>query len=104
VQHLLVISDPTQRGIVAAHRIADFRHQLDIAIENCYLIINGLDGEVPTALQERIDAMGIPLLGTVPRDPAMLDFEIQGRPLIDLPDKTPLFAAISSMLGKILTT
>ena len=40
VQHLLIISDPTQRGIVAAKRIADFRKDFDINIENAYLIIN----------------------------------------------------------------
>jgi CO dehydrogenase maturation factor len=102
VQHLLVVTDPTLRGIVAAQRIADFRHQLDIRIDNCYLIVNGLDGEVPPMLQERIDAMDIPLLGVVARDTAMLDFEIQGRPLIELPEDTPVYAAVASMLETIL--
>jgi len=104
VQHLLVITDPTQRGIVAAQRIADFRHQLDIRIEHCYLIVNGLDGEVPPALQERIDAMGIPLLGVVPRDRAMIDFEIQGRPLVELPDENPLYTSVASMLETVLSS
>ena len=42
VQHLLVVSDPTQRGIVAAERIAGFRNELDIRIENTYLVLNRL--------------------------------------------------------------
>ena len=42
VQHLLVVSDPTQRGIVAAERISSFRNELDIRIEHAYLIINRL--------------------------------------------------------------
>ncbi len=40
VQHLLVVSDPSQRGIVAAERIAGFRNELDIRIENTYLVLN----------------------------------------------------------------
>ncbi len=54
VQHLLVISDPTQRGIVAAGRIADFRHELDIHIENTYLVLNRLLRTDP-ALPRRTD-------------------------------------------------
>ena len=45
VQALLVVSDPTQRGIVAAERIASFRHDMDINIENTYLILNRLRSE-----------------------------------------------------------
>ena len=50
VQHLLIVSDPTQRGIVAAGRIAGFRDELDINIENAHLIVNRLPGgEMPPA-------------------------------------------------------
>jgi CO dehydrogenase maturation factor len=38
VQHLMIVTDPTQRGLVAAERIAQFRHDLDIHIENLGLI------------------------------------------------------------------
>src|SRR4030067_479035 len=48
VQHLLIVSDPTQRGIVAAERIASFRNEMDIRIEHAYLIINRLPGTPPT--------------------------------------------------------
>ena len=68
VQHLLVVSDPTQRGLVAAERIAGFRKQMDIHIEHTWLILNRLPGEMPAPLQERVAAMDIPLLGTVPAD------------------------------------
>src|SRR3970040_1742534 len=42
VPHLLVVSDPTQRGLVAAQRIADLRTELNIQVEHAYLIINRL--------------------------------------------------------------
>jgi CO dehydrogenase maturation factor len=40
VQHLLIVSDPSPRGLVAAERIASFRKDLDIHIETCGLILN----------------------------------------------------------------
>jgi CO dehydrogenase maturation factor len=106
VQHLLIVSDPTQRGIVAAERIASFRNDMDIQIENAYLIINRLSGgnppEIPSALSDRIDKLDIPLLGTVPADQDLVEFEFSGRPLVELGDTSPVYQAISSIVDKIL--
>ena len=102
VQHLLIVSDPTQRGIVAAERIASFRQELDIHIEHTYLILNDLTGEVPAPLRSRIDQLDIPLLGTVPHDEGAKEFEFSARPLVELGDASPLYQAVAGMLAKIL--
>ncbi|MCA9934942.1 MAG: AAA family ATPase [Anaerolineales bacterium] len=102
VQHLIVVSDPTQRGIVAAERIASFRHELDIRIENTYLILNRLPGEMPEPLQQRIGKMDIPLLGIIPANAELSAFEFSGRPLINLPDHSPVYTAVADMLHTIL--
>jgi CO dehydrogenase maturation factor len=103
VQVLLVVTDPTQRGIVAAERIAAFRHELDIHIERAYLIVNDLREEViPAPLQARIDAMDIPLLGTVPHNDRLAEFEFSGRPLFELGDDSPVYGAVAAMMRRIL--
>jgi CO dehydrogenase maturation factor len=102
VQHLLIITDPTQRGIVAAERIASFRTELDIRIENAYLILNDLTGDVPAPLQDRIQQLDIPLLGTVPHDEGAKEFEFSARPLVELGSDSPLYQAVAGMMQKIL--
>lgn len=102
VEHLFIVSDPTQRGIVAAERIADFRNDLDIHIENAYLVLNRLSGNIPDSLQARIDALGIPLLGVVPADNQLTEFEFEGRPLVELGDESPVYQAVVDMLSSIL--
>lgn len=103
VDVLLVVSDPTQRGIVAAERIAGFRNELDINIEETYLILNRLPGEeIPAPLQERIDTMEIPLLGTIPADTDLMSFEFSGKPLIELGDESPVYRAVAEMMEKII--
>ena len=101
VQHLLVVSDPTQRGLVAAERIASFREQMDIHIEHTWLILNRVPGEMPAALQERVDKMGIPFLGFIPADMKLMEFEFNGRPLVDLGDDSPVYKAIVDMMQKL---
>ncbi len=102
VEHLLIVSDPTQRGIVAAERIAGFRKELDIHIENAYLVINRMNGTIPSALQARIDLLDIPLLGVIPPDNQLTEFEFEGRPLVELSEDSPVYTAVAGMMGGIL--
>jgi len=102
VQHLLIVTDPTQRGLVAAERIAELRDELDIQVENAYLVLNRLNGEMPAPLRERIEEMEIPLLGIVPADNRLLEFEFSGRPLIELGDESPVYQAVAEMMREIL--
>ena len=102
VQHLLIVSDPSQRGLVAAQRIYDMSKELDVRIEHSYLIINRLRGELPAEASAFVEKMGITLLGTIPADQELTDFDYSGRPLVDLPDSSIVYQTISGMLGRIL--
>ncbi len=102
VQHLLIVSDPTQRGIVAAERIAAMSKDLDIRIEHAWLILNRVNGAVPAALAEKIESLGVPLLGTIPANEELAEFEFSGKPLVNLGDASPVYQAVAWMLGKIL--
>lgn len=102
VEHLLIVSDPTQRGIIAAERIARFRHELDIHIQNAYLILNRVDDGVPEALSETIKRLDIPLLGVVPTDRTLAEFELSGRPLVELGEHSPVYQVVAGMMHQIL--
>jgi CO dehydrogenase maturation factor len=102
VQHLLIVSDPTLRGIIAAARIASFRDELDIRIERAYLIINRLVGSISPTLQMEIEKLGIPLLGTVAADSELSDFEFSGKPLVELGNESPVYQSVAEMMEKIL--
>jgi CO dehydrogenase maturation factor len=102
VQHLIIVSDPTQRGIVAAERIAGFRNELDIRIEHAYLVINRLQGSLPPALKVEIDKLDIPLLGTIAGDDELSNFEFSGRPLVELGNDSPVYQSIAEMMESIL--
>jgi CO dehydrogenase maturation factor len=102
VQHLLVVSDPTQRGLAAARRIAAFRHEFDIHIEQTYLVINRLSGALPQPLQDQLQTFDIPLLSTIPADNGLSDYEVNGRPLVEINSDSPVYRAVAGMLEQIL--
>lgn len=102
VQHLLIVSDPTQRGLVTAQRIADMRMELGINIEKAHLIVNRLPGAMPAELNSFIQKMDVPLLGTVPADETLAQFEFSGRPLVELGDESAVYQASAGMMRQLL--
>jgi len=101
VDHLLIVSDPTQRGLVAASRIASFRKELDIRIENAYLILNRVPKPIPPELEDQINKLDVPLIGAVPNDIELTTYEFSGRPLVELGDESPIYQEISEIMQKI---
>ncbi len=102
VDHLLIVSDPTQRGITTAERIKGMIPGLDINVEHVHLILNRVMGDFPVPLKERVDQLGINFLGTVPANNALMEFEFSGRPLVDLGNESPVYQAVEGMMASIL--
>ncbi len=102
VDVLLLVSDPTQRGLVAARQMAEMVPALEIGVGRVYLIVNRLQGEMPAPLTEAIEQYELELLSTVPDDPAMAEFEFTGRPLVELPEDTAVYQAVSKIAGRII--
>lgn len=102
VQHLFIVSDPTLRGIVAAERIADLKDELEVKIENAYLILNRVPEEIPPPLQEKIDSINVTFLGPIPTDDDVMTYDISGKPLIELPDDSPVYLAVEKMMDQTL--
>ena len=102
VQHLLIVTDPSQGGLLAAERIAAIRHDLDIGIDNAYLVVNRLPNGLPPALAARCEEIDVPLLGTIPASPDVAEFEVGGRPLVELPPDSPAYAALRDLLEPIV--
>jgi CO dehydrogenase nickel-insertion accessory protein CooC1 len=57
---------------------------------------------MPVPLRERVEQMDIPLLGVIPADAELVEFEFSGRPLVDLGDESPVYQAVAGMMREIL--
>lgn len=102
VDVLLLVTDPTQRGLIAAHHMRDMVPELEIGVGRVYLVVNRLRGEMPAPLAQAVEQKGLELLGTVPEDSAMAEFEFTGRPLVELPAETEVYQAVRGMTQRLL--
>ena len=51
-----------------------------------------------------VDKMDVPLLGTVPADGELTSYEFSGKPLVGLPDSSPVYQSVAKMMSGILSS
>ena len=102
VNVLLVVSDPSIRGIEAAGRINTLVDDLNIRAEKRFLIINQARDGLTDTLQEAIVKHGLVLAGTMPRDDLLYDFDMKGNPTVTLPDDSPALSAAFDIFDTII--
>ena len=90
VDVLLVISDPTIRGITVAARMRKLIEELRSNVDKVGLIINRVRGELSPEIKKAIDESGLQVIALIPEDPDMASLEMKGRPVTELPQESPL--------------
>lgn len=102
VDHLLLVTDTSQRGLIAAQRIVEMIPGLDVNIGNMYLVVNRVaDGQPAPTFVAAAQKLGVELIGTVPNDPVMAEFELTGRPLIELPGDSLVVQAVHRIADRV---
>ena len=102
VDVLLVVSDPSIRGIETAGRIDTLVDDLKVRAAKRFLIINQARDGLTDSLQEAIVKHGLNLAGTMPKDDLLYDFDMNGTPTINLPDDNPALSTAFDIFDKII--
>jgi CO dehydrogenase maturation factor len=102
VDHLLLVSDASLRGLVAAEAMVGLTAELEINVRNSYLVVNRVIGPLPEVLQAKVEQIGVPLLATVPYDSQLVEFDGSGRPLVELPADAPVSRAVEGIARQLL--
>ena len=102
VDLLLIISDPTLRGIIAAGRVAELIDELDTAVGAAYLVVNRVNGDdLSEPLKAAIVEQKLNLAGLLPADPAVNDLDAMGQPIVALPQDSPVRRTLEAILSSL---
>lgn len=86
VDLLLVTSDATARGIRSAGRVKNIVENVKLEVAKMGLVISrSRDGEAQ-ALNQEIKNSRLELLGEIGHDPLVAEYDLNGRPLLSLPE------------------
>jgi len=100
VDLLLIVSDPTVRGVKTAQRIDDLVKELDLDVERHVLIINRVTGGEGEELKRLAESFGLEVAGLVPQDHRVFEYDLQGKAIIELPEDSSAVKAVSGILDK----
>ena len=101
VDILLIISDPSIRGLTATKRIKDLIGELRSHVDRICLVVNRVRSGIPPQIKQAIDNSGLNLIAAISEDPYILDLEVSGKPLIDLPADSSLRKGVLDLAMKL---
>ena len=102
VDTLLLISDCSRRGIQAVARIAEMVRDLELKPAAMKLIVNRAPGGVlNAAVLEEIERHNLDLVGVLPQDDTVYEYDCEGKPSAKVPKDNPVKVALSSIMHKL---
>jgi CO dehydrogenase maturation factor len=102
VDVLLIVSDTSRRGLQAAGRINKLAQELNIGVNKSYLIINQAKEAPSEKMLDIVRADGLELAGVVPEDDSVYDFDMDGRPTIEMSEGNPAVQAAFKIFSQIV--
>ena len=83
-------------------RIARLIEECDMHPQKVGLIINRAPGGVLNdGIKEEIENQGLTLLGVVPQDETVYEYDCEGKPTVQLPEDSPVKKAMREIVDKL---
>jgi CO dehydrogenase maturation factor len=90
VDVLLIMSDPTMKGVTTAARMRKLIEEMRSNVGKVGLVINRVRGELSPEIKKVIDESSLQVIALIPEDPDMAGLEMKGTPVTELPKRSPL--------------
>jgi len=99
---LLLVSDPSRRGLTAACRIVELVRNLPIRVTQTVLIVNQMVNGDNTWPEDVQKTFGEERVFILPVDPLLAKFDFEGKPTATLPDEAPIVKAADELFDLLL--
>jgi len=102
VDVLLVVSDPSVRGLTTAGRVVDLIDELKTEVGAHYLIINRATGPITPELERTMRERGLNLVATFPSDETIARLDAEGKPVVEAPLGNEVYEGLRPLVDRIL--
>ncbi len=108
VNLMLVISDPTLKGVNTAKRISNLIDELSLEVDRRVLIINKISGassenkNIPAGfsrLKEMVTGLQFETVSSIPEDEMVSRFDLEGKPVFELPPDSKALQSFFELLN-----
>lgn len=96
---LIIVTDPTYKGVLTAKRINELVDELQLEVDRRVLIINRVTGNEGDELKKTAEGFGINVAGLVPQDEMIFKYDLEGKPVSELPENAISVQSAFNILG-----
>lgn len=103
IDEMLLVSDHSIKGLRAIARIAELIKELKLVIKRQSIIINMVAGDqLSPKIEEEMVRLGLEFTALIPMDEAIGQYDLEQKPLLELPDSSKAVVAIDKLMDKLL--
>ena len=102
VDELLIITNPTVKGVRTVARIKDIVAQLKLRVRRQSVIINPAPSQLDPLVEKELFRLEIEPVASIPLDEEVYQCDVELRPLLELPDSSRAVTAVNDLMAKLL--
>lgn len=98
VDMLYLVTDYSLRGLRAVRRINTMLQGLKLDVKNIAIVVTRGPEQLGDAFMKEVEEIGLPIGGIIPNDPALLEFDMERRSLLELPNDSLSVVAVQKLM------
>ncbi len=101
VDDLIVVTDGSRRGLGTAERIRELVDEMKTDVSNIYVIANKVTETNREMIANTAKELGLQLIGMIPVDEMVIQRDLAGEPLFNLPDDSAAVMEVERIAVKL---
>ncbi len=102
IDALLIISNHSVKGVRTVARIKELVSELNLVVNKQVVIINFAPDELAPMVSEELARLGIESPTLIPEDEEIYQYDLEAKPLLDLPDTSKAVKAVDCLMAELL--
>lgn len=99
---MLVVSDYSLKGVRAAGRIRELTQELKLEVGKQFLVINRAPENLDTSIREEMERQRLNLLGVIPVDEEVFQYDLKGKPIMNLSDESKAVESVNDLMSRVI--
>ena len=103
IDRLLIISDHSVKGVRTVARIIELITELKLVVIRQSVVINFVPTTLDSHVVKELERLGIETTATIPLDDEVHKYDLEQRPLLNLPDTSKAVIAVDKLMNNVLS-
>ena len=99
VDYMLVVVDPSRMSFETARRIKEVAQEVHVEFKRMIMVANRFQLSDEDFVRKKAEELGMEFGALIPEDPLVHRFNLEGRPLLELPSDAPAAQAVKGLLA-----